>query len=116
MATVYDTLRDLGVEDQPVITLFNKCDRPLGDALLYDAEAAESLKISALKGDGLDELTAMISRVLRERKIYIDRVFSYAEAALLGRIRKYGSVLEENYEENGIHIKAYVPRSLDLKA
>ncbi len=116
MATVYDTLRDLGVEDQPIITLFNKCDRPLGDALLYDAEAAESLKISALKGDGLDELTAVISRVLRERKVYIDRVFSYAEASLLGRIRKYGSVLEENYEENGIHIKAYVPRSLDLKA
>ena len=112
MDTVYRTLQDLGVEDQPVITVFNKCDRPLGDALLYDAQAAESVRISALKGEGLDELKQVISQVLRDRKVYIDRVYAYAEAGEVARIRKYGSVLEEQYEEGGIHIKAYVPKAL----
>ena len=112
METVYATLRDLGAADQPVITVFNKCDRPLGDALLYDAQAAETVRISALTGEGLDELKKTISRVLRDQKVYIDRVFSYAETGEAARVRRYGSVLEESYEEGGIHIKAYVPKSL----
>ena len=112
MQTVYKTLQDLGVEDQPVITLFNKCDRPLGEALLYDAQSSESVRISALTGEGLDELKQLISRVLREQKVYIDRVYAYSEAGEVARIRKYGSVLEEKYEEGGIHIRAYVPRAM----
>ena len=112
METVYKTLRDLGVEDKPVVTVFNKCDRPLGDALLYDPQAAESVRISALTGAGLEELKKTVSQVLRDQKVYIDRVFSYAQAGEAARVRKYGSVLEESYEEGGIHIRAYVPKSL----
>ena len=114
MATVYATLKDLGVENKPVVTAFNKCDKPLGEALLYDAAADETVRISAKTGAGLDQLTAVISRVLKEQKVYIDRVFPYAEAGTVGKIRKYGSLLSEEYEETGIHVTAYVPRSLDL--
>ncbi|MBQ4425424.1 MAG: GTPase HflX [Lachnospiraceae bacterium] len=115
METVYATLKDLQVENKPVITVFNKCDRPLGDALLYDAVADETLRISALTGEGLERLTEVLSEVLKAQKIYIDRVFSYQEAGTVGQIRKYGSVIAEEYEENGIHIKAYVPKALGLK-
>ena len=38
---------ELKVEDKPVLTAFNKCDRDLGDVLLYDAQADEALRISA---------------------------------------------------------------------
>ena len=112
METVYQTLRDLGVEDQPIITVFNKCDRPLGDAMLYDSQADETVRISALKKEGLEDLKALISRVLQDQKVYIDRILPYADAAAAARIRRYGSVLEESYEENGIHIRAYVPKAI----
>ena len=112
MDTVYETLQDLQVQSIPVITVFNKCDRPLGDALLYDANAAETVRISALTGEGLEELQRAISKVLLDQKVYIDRVFPYARAGEAARVRQYGSVLEESYEEGGIHIRAYVPKSL----
>ena len=112
MDTVYETLREIGVKDQPVITLFNKCDKPLEDSLLYDKNAREALRISALKGEGLEELKSCLSGILQERRMYIDRVFAYTEAAALGRIRKYGTVIKEEYTPEGIRIQAYVPREL----
>lgn len=112
METVYATLKDLGVEKKPVITAFNKCDLPLGEAFLYDAQAEEAIRISARTGAGLMELKETISRILQEQKVYIDRVFSYTEAAALGRIRKYGNLVKEEYTPEGVHIEAYVPKGL----
>ena len=112
METVYATLKDLGVEKKPVITAFNKCDLPLGEAFLYDAQAEDALRISARTGAGLMELKETISRVLQEQKVYIDRVFAYTEAAALGRIRKYGNVVKEEYTPEGVRIEAYVPKGL----
>ena len=112
METVYATLKDLGVEKKPVITAFNKCDLPLGEAFLYDAQAEEALRISARTGAGLMELKETISRILQEQKVYIDRVFAYTEAAALGRIRKYGNLVKEEYTPEGVHIEAYVPKGL----
>ena len=112
METVYATLRDLKAEDKPILTAFNKCDRDLGEALLYDPQADETVRISALTGQGLDRLKEVLQELLRQQKVYLDRVFSYAQAAEAARIRKYGQVLEESYEENGIHIKAYVPKRI----
>ena len=112
METVYATLRDLKAEDKPILTAFNKCDRDLGEALLYDPQADETVRISALSGQGLDRLKEVLQELLRQQKVYLDRVFSYAQAAEAARIRKYGQVLEESYEDGGIHIKAYVPKRL----
>ena len=112
METVYATLKDLGVEKKPVITAFNKCDLPLGEAFLYDAQAEEALRISARTGAGLMELKETISRILQEQKVYIDRVFAYTEAAALGRIRKYGNLVKEEYTPEGVRIEAYVPKGL----
>ena len=112
METVYATLRDLKAEDKPILTAFNKCDRDLGEALLYDPQADETVRISALTGQGLEYLKEILQNLLRQQKVYLDRLFPYAQAAEAARIRKYGQVLEESYEEDGIHIKAYVPKRL----
>ena len=56
MFIVYETLRDLGVKDKTIVTLFNKQDRLAGDEILRDFKADYVLKISARTGLGLDEL------------------------------------------------------------
>ena len=53
-----------------------------------------------------------ISNVLRELRVYIDRTFSYAEGNKVNRIHESGQILTEEYTEDGIHVSAYVPRSL----
>ena len=52
MYVVYDTLKQLGVEDKEFITLFNKIDQVEGDPVLRDMQADHQLKISAKPGKG----------------------------------------------------------------
>lgn len=56
MFIVYETLRELGVKDKTIVTLFNKQDRLAGNEILRDFKADYVLKISARTGLGLDEL------------------------------------------------------------
>lgn len=44
--------------------------------------------------------------------MYVDRVFAYNEAGKIQLIRDKGQLIEENYTENGIEVKAYVPKSI----
>ena len=109
---VYDTLADLGISDKPVLTAWNKADLvPAGEAF-RDFEADASVKISAKTGAGLDGFYHALSGILRDSRVYIDRVIPYREAAMVARIRSSGQLISEEYEEDGIHVKAYVPRSL----
>ena len=111
MDTVYRTLRELQVEDKPILTAFNKCDLKQEDVLLYDGQADEAVRISALTGQGLDRLQEVLQDLLQRQKVYLDRVIPYAQAGEAARVRKYGTVLEESYEDGGIRIRAYVPKS-----
>ena len=60
--------------------------------------------------EGLDELLNVIEEILKARKVLIEKVFDYKEAGNIAQIRKYGQLLEERYQEDGIYIRAYVPR------
>ncbi len=109
MYTVYETLRNLEITDKPVITVFNKKDRPGFDEMARDFRADHTVRISAKSGDGLDELLAAIETVLRQQKIYIEDLYSYQEAAKIQLIRKYGELHSEEYREDGIFVQAFVP-------
>lgn len=112
MYSVYETLRNLGVEDKTVITAFNKQDKEGAETLLRDFKADHTVQISAKTGYGLDELLEIIEKVLRERKIEVERTYDYTEAGKIQLIRKYGELLTEEYREDGIYVKAFVPREL----
>lgn len=112
MHIVYETLRNLGVKDKPVITAFNKQDLVTEPETCRDLKADKVVKISAKQGDGLPELLDVIAGLLRESKVYIEKVISYAEGNKLALIRKYGELLSEEYVAQGTAIKAYVPKDL----
>ena len=110
MAVVYETLDKLGAGQKPVITLFNKCDLPDPDPYHIDRRADRSLNVSALTGAGIPEFLTELSGLLRDRLAYIERLFSFRDAALISRIRKYGQLIEEKYTEDGIFVRAYCPK------
>lgn len=112
MHIVYETLTSLGVTGKPIITAFNKQDRPESQGLVRDFSADYTLKISARTGDGLEELKRIIEQVLREQKIMIEHIYPYQEAGKIQLIRKYGELLEEDYRDDGIFIRGYVPADL----
>ena len=112
---VYDTLIDLGITDKPVIAVWNKADLVEEGALFRDFGANASVKISAKTGEGIDEFYEALSRLLRETRVSIDTVIPYKDTAVVAEIRKTGQLISEEYEEDGIHVKAYVPRALASK-
>lgn len=112
MYTVYETLHNLGVKDKPVITIFNKQDKLEEETLIRDFKADYTVKISAKTGDGLAGLTETIEAVLRQQKVFLEKTYSYSDAAKIQMIRKYGELEAEEYREDGIFIRAYVPAEI----
>ncbi|MDF2539587.1 MAG: hflX [Herbinix sp.] len=112
MHIVYETLNNLGIQDKVIITAFNKQDKLEAEQILKDFKADYTVKISAKTGEGIEALLEQIEKVLNERKILIERVFSYQEAGKIQTIRKYGQLLEEEFQQDGIYVKAYVPKEV----
>ncbi|WP_099470030.1 GTPase HflX [Konateibacter massiliensis] len=109
MHIVYETLDSLGIKDKPVLTLFNKQDKLEERIILRDFRADKILHISAKRGEGLEELQAELEELLRQQNILVERLFPYDEAGKIQIIRKHGELLEEEYKNDGIYVKAYVP-------
>ena len=57
-------------------------------------------------------MKTVLSDLLRGQKIYLEKVYPYAEAGKVQVIRKYGQLLSEEYTEEGIAVKAYIPKEL----
>ena len=112
MYIVYETLRELGVESKPVLTLFNKQDLVAEPEALHDARADAVLHISAKEREGLAQVKETLEAMLRENRIFLERLLPYAQAGILARIRTAGELVSEEYREDGILIRAYVPRAL----
>lgn len=112
MHVVYETLDKLGIKDKTIITAFNKQDKLEVPQIIKDFKADRVVKISAKEQIGLDILLDTIEDILKEQKVLMEKVFSYSDAGKIQTIRKYGQLLEEEYREEGIYIKAYVPKDI----
>ena len=112
MYVVYDTLSQLGVEDRPVVTLFNKQDRLEQPGRQRDFQADYSIPTSAKTGQGLEELKKALLEILRRDQIYIERLYDFSEAGKIQLIRSRGQLISEEYVPDGIEVKAYVPKDL----
>ena len=109
MYIVYETLDHLGVKNKKILTLFNKIDIRTDDDPLQDFRADHVLQISATENAGLDAVKDVLQEMLREDKIYIERVIPYAQAGVLQLVRNKGELVSEGYVPEGISIRAYVP-------
>lgn len=112
MFVVYQTLKELGVENKKVVTLFNKQDKLEEEKIFRDFQADYVLKVSARTGQGLAEFKEVMEKILTENQIYLERNYGYQEAGKIQLIRKYGQLLEEEYTSEGIYVKARVPVSI----
>lgn len=111
MHVVYDTLRELRADGKKTITVFNKQD-VAGDVTVRDLRADYTVKTSAKTGEGLQELQELLGKLISEELLYVERVFPYQEAGKIQLIRENGQLLSEEYTENGIHVKARVPKEI----
>lgn len=109
MHVVYETLQSLGAVGKPVITAFNKKDRYTDVYMPRDFRADRTVFLSARTGEGLEELLLCLEDVLRRNRVEIEKVYPYCDAGKIQMIRRYGELEKEEYTQEGIYVKAYVP-------
>ena len=109
---VYDTLDDLGVKDKPIVTIFNKIDKLTGEVKMVDSRANHVIKTSIKQGIGLDELDSVLSHILKESKQFISTVLEYKEAGKINIIREHGTLITEDYRDDGIYVEGYLPKHI----
>ena len=80
--------------------------------MIRDFHADYTVKLSAKTGQGIPELMKTVEAVLREQKVYIEELYPYQEAGKIQLIRRYGEIQEEDYREEGIFVRAYVPAAI----
>lgn len=112
MHAVYETLKKLDVKDKIVITVFNKLDKLEDKPILSDFNADYVVNAAIKKKAGLDDINEALEKALKSMRVTVEKVLDYADARKVGLIRKYGQIISEEYKEDGIHIKAYVPAQM----
>ena len=112
MHAVYETLKKLDVKDKIVITVFNKLDKLEDKPILSDFNADYVVNAAIKKNAGLDDINEALEKALKSMRVTVEKVLDYADAGKVGLIRKYGQIISEEYKEDGIHIKAYVPAQM----
>lgn len=113
MLVVYDTLRSLDVVDKDIITVFNKTDLMEENMELpRDFHADKVLKMSAKTGEGIEDLKKTVEDISQKQRVYFEHVFPYKDAGKIAIVRKFGEILSEEYIDEGISIKAYIPAEI----
>ena len=108
-----DLLNEIGSGDHPIVPVLNKWDKAVENSTTDLApRITGAVRISALKNEGIDALLKAVEDALPEKNIEAELLLPFSKSALAAEIRKNGSVISEEYTENGILMKALVDARL----
>lgn len=109
---VKEVLRELGLEDCPMIMVLNKADR-VPDRSYLDvlrAHHEESITVSAFKKEGLDRLEHAVREKLHELAVEMEVVFEPAKGKLVHYLSQNATVHEQRFDDEEVRIKCLLPR------
>ncbi len=108
VASTLDILDKLGVNQDDVITVYNKVDALGSEFQMPDG----GLKLSVFTGDGFENFKDILTERLFGKNLAVKLVIPYAEGGILQRVIDNSTVKSTSYEEDGIHIKAEISESI----
>jgi GTP-binding protein HflX len=109
---VDDVLHEIGAEDLPKELVLNKIDRvdPLGRRRLRNRFPG-ALQVSALDGEGLDDLRAELARRFDDRFERVKLLVPYEQGARLSELYALGTPVEDRQDTpEGVLVVARLPR------
>ena len=108
MVVVYETLRDLGCGDTPVILVYNKMDRAVELPLPVDKNARDAVQISAMTGMGMERMLTSVEELLKTFRHSMKAVIPYTDGGLLGWIHGRCEIIQEEHQAQGVYVEVYV--------
>lgn len=112
-AAVDDVLEEIGAGDKPRLLVLNKIDQLDPDERrLVAARHREAVLVSALAGDGLEELRRRIEQKFRAGLEAVELLVPYERGAVLSELHDLAGDLEREDTAAGVRVKARVPASV----
>jgi GTP-binding protein HflX len=105
---VEGVLGELGADEVPRITVFNKADLPPPNGA-RPAVAGATCAVSAQSGEGLPQLVRQIGTLLAAQQERLHILIPVDRGDLLAAIQKAGRVAEQSLQDGAFEITAYVP-------
>jgi len=125
--SVQSIIEELMMEDTPQILVLNKMDAYQEATHNMSLDDPEWLRIhprvipecavstSVKRNTNINVLLDTVEQALLQMTVVVECLIPYNEGGLLAEVHKVGTIIDEDYQEGGTHVTAYVPPSLRNK-
>lgn len=112
IAAVNEVLDSLGCHDVPQLLVLNKADVGTDPALLEQlaARGTDFVRVSALTGAGLDELTERILKIVHTRSMALTVLVPHGEGKALAEFDRWSEILARRYLNEGVEMDLRINR------
>ncbi len=113
-ATTFEVLKELGAKDKPIVTVLNKTDLDVNPSIIrkFHLMYPRTIEISALTGQGFDELEEIMIEELSKRRKVMNLRIPQKDYARVSEAMRQGNVLKQDYEENDVILRVDLPAQL----
>jgi GTP-binding protein HflX len=112
ITTVYRVLEELGIDSSHTVLVLNQIDR-LADRGRLDAlreRHPHAVPISARRGEGLDQLAAVVSQALSRDFLDLDIESDVGNGRLLAYLAAHGEVLSRQFTDRRMTVHCRLPQ------
>ena len=112
--SVEQVLAEIGCAGRPTLTVLNKIDAAGDDGrlLMLKERCPDHVVVSALRGDGLDDLRDAVVARLSDRFAEVKVTADQTNGRLLAFLRGHTQIVDEAERDGRIHVTALVDRNL----
>ena len=109
--SVLETLEEIEADHIPILTVLNKIDRLESPETANEILAgfSDTVAVSALKGEGIDELLAAVHRKLFEAFEFVEVMLPFQEGALIAMFHEQGQVEKVEHTRDGVIMSGRLP-------
>ena len=114
VATVEEVLESLEVPSHKVLALLNKCDAVADRSVLVELRRRlpDALTVSAITGEGLDELARVVANRRSEAWAELDVCVPHDQGRLVAMVSEHGEIAAQRWDDDGWHASIRIPTRL----
>lgn len=101
--TTKDTLKEIGAENIPMIYVFNKSEKMIGDKIPF--VDGNEIYMSAKQKIGIEKLLEMISKEIYKNYIDAEMLIPFEKGSIISYLNENATIYSTEYLENGTKIK-----------
>jgi len=111
ITVVYKVLEELGIKEKDALLVLNKVDvADIGQLAAIKSRYPHALSVSAYTGQGIDGLSAAVSRALSKGFLDLDIETGVENGRLMALLSSHGEVLSKRYTDSRVVVHCRIPQ------